>query len=38
MRGMDRLKNLLCKLYRWDADLEPGRLAFCVGIRARPRR
>jgi ubiquinone/menaquinone biosynthesis C-methylase UbiE len=38
MRGLDRLKDLLWKLYRWDADIEPGRLAFCVGIRARPRR
>ena len=38
VRGLDRLKDLLWRLYRWDADLEPGRLAFCVGIRARPRR
>jgi hypothetical protein len=37
MRGLDRVSDLLWKLYRWDADLEPGRLAFCVGIRARPR-
>jgi SAM-dependent methyltransferase len=38
VRGLGRLNALLWKLYVWDTDLEPGRLAFCVGIRARPRR
>ena len=33
--GADRLTALLVKIYVWDAHLEPGRLAFSIGIRAR---
>lgn len=37
VRGLRRLNALLWRLYVWDTDLQPGRLAFCVAIRARPR-
>jgi ubiquinone/menaquinone biosynthesis C-methylase UbiE len=32
--GADRLTALCWKVYIWDADLEPGRLAGSIGIRA----
>jgi ubiquinone/menaquinone biosynthesis C-methylase UbiE len=33
--GADRLTKLCWQIYRWDADLEPGRLGCFVAIRAR---
>jgi ubiquinone/menaquinone biosynthesis C-methylase UbiE len=33
--GADRLTALLWKVYVWDADVEPGKLACSIGIRAR---
>lgn len=33
--GADRLTALCWKVYVWDADLEPGKLAGFIGIRAR---
>jgi ubiquinone/menaquinone biosynthesis C-methylase UbiE len=35
VRGADRLSRLLWRAYVWDADLEPGRLAFVIAICAR---
>jgi SAM-dependent methyltransferase len=34
VKGADRLRVLCWKAYLWDADLEPGKLAFSVAIRA----
>jgi hypothetical protein len=33
--GASYLRALLWRAYVWDADLEPGRLAFVIAIRAR---
>lgn len=33
--GANRLRQLCWRVYRWDAGLEPGRLAYDIGIRAR---
>lgn len=36
--GSARARDLCWRAYRWDAGLEPGRLANDVAVRARPRR
>jgi hypothetical protein len=33
--GADRVRDLCWTVYTWDADLEPGKLASSIGIRAR---
>ena len=35
--GAERLRTLCWSVYTWDADLEPGRLACSIALRARPR-
>ena len=35
--GSEHLRRLCWAIYVWDADLEPGRLAGSIGIRARKR-
>jgi ubiquinone/menaquinone biosynthesis C-methylase UbiE len=35
--ALSRLGRLLWRVYLWDADLEPGRLGFCIAVRALPR-
>jgi ubiquinone/menaquinone biosynthesis C-methylase UbiE len=34
VRGLDRLTQLCWKVYVWDSDLEPGRAASSIGVRA----
>ncbi len=34
--GAERLRSACWKLYWWDSGLEPGRLGYAIGIRARP--
>jgi ubiquinone/menaquinone biosynthesis C-methylase UbiE len=38
MWGSERLLKLCWALYNWDADVEPGRLACAIAVRARPLR
>lgn len=35
--GSERLLALCWALYNWDANVEPGRLAYAIAVRARPR-
>lgn len=35
--GASKMRDAAWKAYRWDAGLEPGRLANDIGVRARPR-